>query len=81
MSDETILGLFADVGDILDRLRAELSCITTSDTGNDPNADTEEMIDDLREDVREKLSKLTSAALPQPETLPTASIQPKKDFS
>jgi hypothetical protein len=77
MSDEIILDLFDDVCHILNRLRSELSCIQTSDTGSDPNSDTEESIDELREKIADlRANERTSGPNPQP-----SSIQHKKESS
>ena len=77
MSDETILDLLDDVCAILDGLRSKLSCLMTSDTGEDPTSHIEDLVDNLRT----KITEQTSTALPQPETLPTPDSQTKKDFS
>lgn len=77
MSDETILGLFDDVSRILERLQSTLSCLTTSDTGSDPTEDIQDAIKDLRD----TLTELPAAALPQPETPSTPGSQTKKDLS
>jgi hypothetical protein len=77
MSDETILDLFDDVCGILDGLQSQLSCITTSDTGNDPT----EYIDDGIKDLRARLADLTADKRTSGPNPKPASIQHKKESS